>query len=95
MNYENYFKEIFKSIPDYKKTVLLIFLIQNDKKLLQGIGFSKKDINRLNFDFKNFLMNEFEEFLDCIKDQEESVLEKFLNKYIGSLLQYYFRRYQI
>ena len=35
MNYENYFKDIFESIPDYRKIVLLIFLIQNDKNLLK------------------------------------------------------------
>ena len=46
MNYENIFKELFESIPDYKKIVLLIFLIQNDKKLLKEIGFTKIDINR-------------------------------------------------
>ena len=30
-----------ESIHDYKKIVLLVFLIQNDKNLLHGIGFSK------------------------------------------------------
>ena len=33
MNNSKYFKDIFKSIPDYRKIVLLIFLIQNEKKL--------------------------------------------------------------
>ena len=80
MNYENYFKNIFESIHDYKKLVLLIFLIQNDKNLLQEIGFSKNDINQLNLEFKNILINEFEDYLDYIKNKEESVLEKFLNK---------------
>ena len=31
MNYENYFKDLFESIEDYRKIVLLIFLIKNDK----------------------------------------------------------------
>ena len=48
MNYENYFKDMFESIPDYRKIVLLIFLIQNDKELLFEIGFNERDINRLN-----------------------------------------------
>ena len=75
------FKELFKSISDYKKIVLLIFLIQNDKNLLTGIGFSKNDINQLNLEFKIILINEFDEYLDYIKNEEESVLEKFfLNK---------------
>ena len=80
MNYENYFRDIFNSITDYRKIVLLIFLIQSDKNLLKEIGFSKKDINLLNLEFKNILLEEFENYLDYIKDQEESILEKFLNK---------------
>ena len=80
MNYENYFKDIFISITNHRKIVLLIFLIQNDKKSLTEIGFYKNDINLLNLSFKNLLLEEFENYLDYIKDQEESVLEKFLNK---------------
>ena len=53
MNYVNYFRDIFESITDYRKIVLLIFLIQNDKNLLKEIGFSKNDINLLNLEFKN------------------------------------------
>ena len=75
-----YFRELFESIPDYKKIVLLIFLIQNDKNLLNEIGFSKNGINILNLEFKNILLEEFENYLDYIKDQEDSILEKFLNK---------------
>ena len=77
MNYEKYFKDLFESIPDYKKIVLLIFLIQKDKKFLKEIGFSKNDIIQLNLEFKKILINEFEDYLDYIKDQEESVPEKF------------------
>ena len=75
-----YFRELFESIPDYKKIVLLIFLIRNDKNLLKEIGFAKADINNLSLEFKNILLEEFENYLDYIKDQEESILEKFLNK---------------
>ena len=80
MNNSNYFKHIFESIPDYRKVVLLIYLIQNDKNLLKEIGFRKKDINLLNLEFKNILLEEFEEYLSYIKNEEESILEKFLNK---------------
>ena len=80
MKNSNYFKDIFESIRDYRKIVLLIFLIQNDKNLLKEIGFSKNDINLLNLEFKNILLEEFENFLDYIKNEEESILEKFLNK---------------
>ena len=80
MNNANYFKDLFESIPDYRKIVLLIFLIQNDKNLLKEIGFSKNDINLLNLEFKNILIDEFENYLDYIQNEEESILEKFLNK---------------
>ena len=80
MNNANYFKDIIESIHDFRKVVLLIFLTQNDKNLLKEIGFSKNDINLLNLEFKNILLEEFENYLDYIKDQEESILEKFLNK---------------
>ena len=80
MNNENYFKDIFESILDYRKIVLLIFLIQNDKNLLKEIGFSKNDINLLNLEFKNILMEEFEDYLSYIKNEQGSILEKFLNK---------------
>ena len=80
MDNENYFKDLFESIPDYRKIVLLIFLIQNDKNLFKEIGFSKKDINLLNLEFKNIIIEEFEEYLSYIKNEEESILEKFLNK---------------
>ena len=50
----NYLKDIFESIHDYKKIILLIFLIQNDKNLLKEIGFKKNDINLLNLEFKIF-----------------------------------------
>ena len=80
MDNSNYFKDIFESIRDYRKIVLLIFLIQNDKFLLKEIGFIKNDINRLNLEFKNILLEEFENYLDYIKNQEESILEKILIK---------------
>ena len=34
MDNENYFKDLIESIQDYKKMVILIFLIQNDDNLL-------------------------------------------------------------
>ena len=80
MDNTNYFTDIFESIPDYRKIVLLIFLIQNDKNLLKEIGFSKNNINLLNLEFKNILIDEFENYLDYIQNEEESILEKFLNK---------------
>ena len=53
---DKYFRELFESKPDYRKKVLLIFLIQKDKNFLKEIGFSKNDFNLLNLEFKNILL---------------------------------------
>ena len=60
--------------------VLLMFLFKNDKDLLLEIRFSERDINHLIFEFKNILIEQHEECLDYVKDQEESNIEKILNK---------------
>ena len=49
------------------------------KNFLKEIGFNKNDINRLKLEFKNNLVEEYENYLDFVRDQEESILEKFLN----------------
>ena len=41
MSYENFFKDFFESITDYRKIVLLLFLIKNDSDLLNECGFLK------------------------------------------------------
>ena len=79
MKYENYSKAIFESISDYRKIVLLVFLIQNDKNLSKEVGFSKNDINLLKLDFKKVLIGGHEEYLDYVKNIEESAIEKFLD----------------
>ena len=80
MKYEKYFKDFFESIPDYRKIVFLLFLIKNDKDLLREVGFSERDINRLYLEFKNILIDQHEKNLDYIKNEEESIIERFLNK---------------
>ena len=80
MNNTIYFKDLFESIPDYRKIVFLLFLIKNDKDLLREVGFSERDINHLNLEFKNILIDQHEKYLDYIKNEEESIIERFLNK---------------
>ena len=70
MNYENYFKDLLESITDYRKIVLIFFLIQTDKNILKEIGFSENDKDRLSLEFKNILIEQHEEYLDFIKDQK-------------------------
>ena len=80
MNYANLLRDSFESIEDYRKIVLLLFLIQYDKNLLNEIGFSKNDFNRLSSEFKNILIAQHEEDMEYIKKQEESNNENFLDK---------------
>ena len=80
MNYENYFKDLFEFIRDYRKIVLTLFLIQNDADVIKECGFLKSEINRLNQEYKIFLLEQNEEYLDYIKNQEEAIIEKILNK---------------
>ena len=80
MNNLNYFTDLFESIPYYKKIVLLMFLIKNDVSLLYECGFLKGDIHYLYKEFKKILLELNEEYLDHFKNEEESVIEKILNK---------------
>ena len=79
MDIINLFKDLFESIPDYKKIVLLRFLIKNDNNFLYECGFSKGDINFLYKEFKNILLELNEDYLGDIKNQEEAVIEKISN----------------
>ena len=79
MDYICYFGELLKSITGYKKIVIL-FLIKNDKDFLKECGFRKSDINRcLCLDFEIILIEQNEEYLDYIKNEEESIIERILN----------------
>ena len=80
MDNVNYFKDLFKSISDFRKIVLIMFLPKDDKILLKEVGFSKNDINQLSLEFKNILLEENEQYLDYVKNEEESVIEKILDK---------------
>ena len=78
MNNEKFFKDLFESTTDYRK--ILIFLFQNDKDLLREVGFGERDINRVNLELKSILMEQHEEYLDYVKNEEESIVERFLDK---------------
>ena len=60
--------------------VLLMFLNKIDNDLLPKVGLSERDVNRLNSEFKKNLIEGSEEYLDYVKNEEESIIEKILNK---------------
>ena len=68
MNHVNYFKELLESIQEYKKIILLLFLIQNDINLLTECGFVRNDLNRLSIEFLKKLKEQNEGYLDYIKN---------------------------
>ena len=80
MDHKDYFKDLFKSIPNYRKIVLLMFLIGNDLDFLTECRFFKSDINRFCIEFENFLIKQSEDFLKSIKNEEESIIERILFK---------------
>ena len=80
MDHIKYFKDLFESVPDLWKIVLIMFLNKNDVDLLDQKGFLEKGIGNLNKEFKNLLLEQNEEYLDYFKNEEESVFEKILNK---------------
>ena len=80
MNCENYFEDTFESFSDYRKIVLIMFLVQNNENFLREVSFSERFINQLNLEFKNILIEQPEEYLDYITNEEKSVFEKLLNK---------------
>ena len=77
MNIVIFFTDLFESFPDYRKIVLLMFSIKIDVNFLHKCGFLKGDKNFLYKELKNFLLDVNEEYLDHIKSQEETTLEKF------------------
>ena len=52
-----------------------MFLIKNDNGLLQEYGVLKKDINHLCLELKNILMEQNEDYLDYIRNEEESFMK--------------------
>ena len=54
-----------------------MFLIKNVNDLLRECGFLKDVINHLRNEYKNLLLEQNEEYLAYMKDQEESISEKF------------------
>ena len=57
-----------------------MFLIKIDADLITERGYLKNDIKNLKKELKNFLVEKVEDYLDYIKNEDESIIEKKLNK---------------
>ena len=71
---------MFESIEDYRKIVLILFSILNDKNLLREIGFSERDINRSLLEFKDIILEQHENYMNYVKNEEEGIVKRLLNK---------------
>ena len=80
MDHVNYFRVLFESDTDYRKTVLILFSIKNDIYLKKESGFSRNDINGICLEFKSMLMEQNEEYLIYIQKEKEYFIEKVINK---------------
>ena len=76
----NYFKDKLLSIRDFKKIVLLIFIIKRDDELLTEMGLSNDFITKLYKKCEKIFKLEMEDYDSHVKNLEESVLEE-LNNY--------------
>ena len=57
-----------------------MFLIKNDFDLSIESGFLKTDIKSLIKEFKSILSEQNEDYSQYIKNEEETIIEKILNK---------------
>ena len=80
MDNVKYFSDLFTPIPDYRKIVLLMFLIKNDVDLLTECGLLEDDINRYCRKLKNILEEQLEKYLGFFENEEKSIIERILNK---------------
>ena len=79
MNHVKFFKDLSEFIEDFRKIVLSKDLFENGRDFLRKIGFSANDKNRLKLKFKTILIEQHEEYINYDKNQEESVVARFLN----------------
>ena len=76
----NYFKDMLNSISNYRKIILLCFIIKRDDKILKEFGLSDQFIEKLYNDCKQITENDFDQNFTHIKNLEESIIERILNK---------------
>ena len=57
-----YSEDLFESIPDYRKIVLIMFFFKKDIDCLRECGFLKSVIKRPSLVFRKILLEQNEEF---------------------------------
>ena len=75
----NYFKDLLESIHDYRKIILLCFIIKQDINILKEFGMSEDFVNKLYKEFKNTAEKELDNYNSHLKNLEEAIIEKILD----------------
>ena len=76
----NYFKDMLESIPNYRKIILLCFIIKRDDVILREFGLSDDFIEKLYNNCKQIMISDMDQYFSHIKNLEESIIEKILIK---------------
>ena len=71
-----YFEELFGSIPELRKIVLLKFYIKNDVDFLHECGYLGNDSTRFCSEFKNMIIQQNEVNLDYNKTRKKQLPRK-------------------
>ena len=74
----NYFKDMLESIPNYRKIILLCFIIKRDNVMLREFGLLDNFIKKLYDDCKQIMISDMDQYFSHIKILEESIIEKIL-----------------
>ena len=70
-----YFKDMLNSIPNYRKIILLCFIIKREHTMLKEFGLSDDFIEKLYNGCKQIMESEMDQNFSHIKNLEESILE--------------------
>ena len=74
----SYFKDMLESIPNYRKIMLLCFIIKRDDVMLKEFGLSDNFIKKLYNDCKQIMISDMDQYYSHIKNLEQSIIEKIL-----------------
>ena len=89
MDNMSYFKAVLHSMPNYRKIVIIMFLIENDVDFLHECGYLKNDFYRLCMEFEETLFDQNWDYLECVKHQEEAFNERIPIKRECSILCFF------
>ena len=78
MDHVVFFKHFFESIPGYRK-ISFNSVYKSDVDPLTECGLLKNDIICLYISFTSILIEHNEEYLDCLKNEETSILQRLHN----------------